>query len=58
MIEDPCCVCGKESDVGCGINPHRYYCDSCWNLEKRGKINIRSGQAIQPVQVEVEDGDE
>jgi hypothetical protein len=82
-IEDPCCGCGAESEVGCGINPHRYYCEPCWTLYKRGKLvteavreeirelqaeieanvkahakpNIRSGQAIQPVNVEIEEDD-
>jgi len=37
-IEDPCCGCGAESEVGCGINPHRYYCEPCWTLYKRGKL--------------------
>ena len=39
MIEDPCRICGKESDVGVhGADVDKYYCEDCWNLIKQRKI--------------------
>ncbi len=42
MAKDPCNKCGEPSDIGAhGIRDGKiydeYYCESCYNLKKRGK---------------------
>lgn len=48
MIEDPCVVCGEESDVGCASGGYHYYmCDKHWAELKRGKHTVTNGEYIE-----------
>ncbi len=39
MTEDPCRICGKESEIGVhSRDSSRYYCEEHWNMIKARKL--------------------